>query len=124
MQYSALSSQSGTSALSTSVTHPKLGETKALERLQEALGWGKDSGSQTILTMLNQFTVRGPNGDHHCLVFELLGPSIATSMQNASIINDEFPAEFSHTTRSFHFLVQLLRTVSFIHTVRISQGGT
>lgn len=34
-------------------------------------------GSSCVMMMRNRFSIQGPNGNHNCLAYEVLGPSIA-----------------------------------------------
>lgn len=37
----------------------------------------KHPGSSCVLMLKDQFSIQGPNGNHDCLAYEVLGPSIA-----------------------------------------------
>ena len=70
--------------------------------------------------MLNWFVIRGPIGDHLCLVFDALGPSI-------SAIIDLSPMNLKPTARGFtgtgfplpmakRILRQILLGISYLHS--------
>ncbi|CAG2100514.1 unnamed protein product, partial [Medioppia subpectinata] len=42
-----------------------------------------DPFAQRVVQFLNHFKIRGPNGKHHCLVFEVLGDSLIKYMKNS-----------------------------------------
>jgi hypothetical protein len=71
-----------------------------------------------IVKMLDQFRHKGPNGNHLCVVTELLGPNLAY------LYNEQ---RLRVTKRPKHILaltVQLLTALSFIHEAGIAHGGT
>ncbi|KAI1173936.1 kinase-like domain-containing protein [Nemania sp. FL0916] len=48
----------------------------AISKLSEDNPGRNHPGRHHLVQMLDHFTVDGPNGTHHCLVLELLGPSV------------------------------------------------
>jgi serine/threonine protein kinase len=97
--------------------HPK--EIKLLRHLDEHAQANPWRGS--IVTMLDDFTVDGPNGRHLCCVSQVGGPSF-------SAIADS-PGETAGTRRLRAPLArrparQLAKVVSFMHDVGIVHGGT
>ncbi|KAK9477866.1 kinase-like domain-containing protein [Lipomyces japonicus] len=73
-----------------------------------------DLSGKFVLQLLDSFVHAGPNGDHQCLVFELLGPSIG------DVINRYIDAECDASMRFENETIlrisrQLLEAVAFIH---------
>ncbi|KAI4716975.1 kinase-like protein [Aureobasidium sp. EXF-10727] len=50
-------------------------------------GLTSESGQEHIMQLLDEFQHNGPNGVHDCLVFELLGPSVASVVERRSVDN-------------------------------------
>ena len=44
-------------------------------------------GSSCIMMLKDQFSIRGPNGNHVCLAYEVLGPSIASVREESADSN-------------------------------------
>lgn len=71
-----------------------------------------------IVQMLDYFTHKGPNGEHKCLVFELLGPSVAW------ILDKQFHAKVHfHPKTMIAISKQLLKAVKLIHDAGMCHGG-
>lgn len=75
-------------------------------------------GSQSISQLLDIFVHHGPNGAHCCLVFELLGPTLATVLQPYYKDNRHLRPE-----TVFKISKQLLRAIALIHQVGYAHGG-
>lgn len=80
-----------------------------------------------VVDLLDEFYIEGPNGRHHCLVLELLGPTLD------HVINSCLYVEFDETRTSDHRIgsevilrvsQQLLRTLASLHEKGIAHGGT
>lgn len=90
-------------------------EAENIERLAEK------QSSIYIVQLLDSFTHRGPNGDHQCLVFELLGPSVSRLL-----ITKEDKEEYDQRFRPetvFRMSTQLLKAVKSIHSAGMCHGG-
>lgn len=72
-----------------------------------------------IVQLLDEFSHQGPNGTHQCLVFELLGPSVAFVLEDYSISEEELEPEVI-----LRMSKQLLHATSFIHGAGLAHGGT
>lgn len=83
-------------------------------------------GAAHVISMLDWFVIRGPIGDHLCLVFEALGPSI-------SAILDLSPKNLKPTARGFtgtglplpmatRILRQILLGISYLHSKDVIHG--
>ncbi|KAL1962324.1 hypothetical protein VTN77DRAFT_9815 [Rasamsonia byssochlamydoides] len=82
-------------------------------------------GKQRLVELLDSFEHQGPNGTHLCLVFEVMGPSVAT-------IADRLPANIllSGTGQQSSFpmwmaksiLRQVLLGIDFLHLNNIAHG--
>ena len=84
------------------------------------LGWESSSGARPSFfpVMLDEFTIHGPNGNHRCLVTEVLGPSIGSLAEEDQSLY-MFPLAVVRKVA-----VQLAHAVSRIHECGIVHGGT
>ncbi|RFU35315.1 hypothetical protein B7463_g1024, partial [Scytalidium lignicola] len=75
-------------------------------------------GNKHIVQILDHFIHQGPNGDHQCLVFELLGPSV-------NMISEDYRAtgERLATNTIIRMSRQLLEAISFMHEAGLAHGG-
>ena len=87
-------------------------ELEALRGLQET------QASGYIVKLLDDFIHHGPNGCHQCIVFELLGPSVDTIVNDYRNVGDQLDPE-----TILRITTQLLRVVSCIHAVGCVHGG-
>lgn len=71
-------------------------------------------GRRHIVRLLDDFSHAGPNGTHSCLVFELLGPSVATVIEN----DGRLPGVL--TKRACK---EMLLAVDFLQEQNIGHGG-
>ncbi|OQE02758.1 hypothetical protein PENVUL_c039G07836 [Penicillium vulpinum] len=90
-----------------------------------------------IVELLDTFQLQGPNGIHHCLVFELLGPSLESTQQAYIEFNNyghyiEFDnTDFKELTnylgiecpRVLRIVTALFVALKFMHTWGICHGG-
>ena len=85
-----------------------------------SLGWGSASGGRPSFfpTVLDEFTIQGPNGNHRCLVTEVLGPSLR---KLAGEVDEFFPFPLEVAKK---IAVQLACAVSELHERGIVHGGT
>lgn len=74
--------------------------------------------SNYIVQLLDSFMHEGPNGDHQCLVFELLGPSVDKVLADYHENNDKLCPE-----TILRMSMQLLKAVKFIHNAGMCHGG-
>lgn len=82
------------------------------------LSGGEDEqGKQYILQLLNDFEFHGPNGVHRCIVAELLGPSLASD------IEDVYPSEIFPVPVSKSIIKQVAYGVRYLHRKGIVHGG-
>jgi serine/threonine-protein kinase SRPK3 len=73
----------------------------------------EDFDATRVVAPLDHFHVQGPNGDHLCLVFELLGPSIAAL--------SEFSNEYKIRPEKLRVLArQLIEALIHLHKVGVS----
>lgn len=73
--------------------------------------------SPHVMHMLDNFNLKGPNGTHHCLVFELLGPSVADTI-DARFSNGRLPGNLAKSIAK-----QVVSGVDFLHRQHIGHGG-
>ena len=111
-----LASQRRWVALKIKTAKPQLSrEAENIERLAEK------QSSIYIVQLLDSFTHRGPNGDHQCLVFELLGPSVSRLLITKED-KEGYDQKFRPET-VFRMSTQLLKAVKFIHSAGMCHGG-
>ena len=67
--------------------------------------------------MVDDFHVEGPNGTHHCLVFEVLGPSVPDT-KDARFSDGRLPGKLAKTIAK-----QVLSGLEFLHQEKIGHGG-
>lgn len=71
-----------------------------------------------IVRQLDEFVHHGPNGDHQCLVFELLGPSVGAVARDYREVGDQLDPEIILKIAN-----QMLEALSFIHKLGYAHGG-
>ena len=74
-------------------------------------------GCKHIVRLLDDFSHAVPNGTHPCLVFELLGPSVAT------IIEEIFPDSRLLGVPAKRVCKEMLLAVDFLQEQNIGHGG-
>ncbi|KAK4870999.1 hypothetical protein LT330_000236 [Penicillium expansum] len=91
----------------------------------------------SIVTMLDTFLIEGPNGTHHCLVLEFVGPSFESIEQSYINFNKyghylEFEnTKFKKSARYFEMgyfptnilTHRLLNAVQYMHSLGLCHGG-
>ncbi|KAL4911993.1 kinase-like domain-containing protein [Aspergillus aurantiobrunneus] len=96
-------------------------DSRVLRELQNLRHLEKHSqgslSSNYIVQLLDFFTHKGPNGDHQCLVFELLGPTVDKILVDYHENNDK---PFPETV--LRISTQLLKAVRFIHNAGMCHG--
>lgn len=99
-------------AESSTVACPELltNKLKALLSVQQCIGDSNDS----ICLPLDQFEIHGPNGDHLCFVYPVLGPSLAIGLSKAS----DDPA---HILMSI--CLRTVKAIDLLHSCGICHGG-
>lgn len=70
------------------------------------------------MQLLDSFSHKGPNGNHQCLVFELLGPSVDMVLADYHQVQDKFDPE-----TILRVSKQFLEAISFIHSAGMCHGG-
>ncbi|KFY92653.1 hypothetical protein V500_04103 [Pseudogymnoascus sp. VKM F-4518 (FW-2643)] len=70
-----------------------------------------------IVQLLDKFSHQGPNGTHQCLVFELLGPSVAYMIEDYYLDGVKLEPECI-----LRISEQLLQATSFIHGAGLAHG--
>ncbi|KAF8535342.1 hypothetical protein BDD12DRAFT_808653 [Trichophaea hybrida] len=63
-----------------------------------------------IISMLDEFKVKGLNGTHRCIVTELLGPSVAAVKECSDIDSTILPVNMGRP-----LVVQVAKSVAFLH---------
>ena len=74
----------------------------------------QDDISDSICLSLDQFTLHGPNGDHLCFVYPLLGPKSSRGLFNSSQNPDRVLRRLCY---------KLVQAVGFLHGQGICHGG-
>ena len=73
------------------------------------------TGGNYVLEMLDKFDIRGPNGNHQCIVLELLGPSLTTVLDD---LRGVLPLDVARKVS-----MQLAEGLSYLHASGIVHGG-
>lgn len=73
-------------------------------------------GQQFISSLLDNFSIRGPNGSHSCLITEILGPSV-------SEVKESFDCDLLPLDIARKVTVQLALGLADIHSCGIIHGG-
>ncbi|KAG8156637.1 hypothetical protein KVR01_013428 [Diaporthe batatas] len=78
----------------------------------------KDSSIQHVVRLLDSFVHAGPNGNHQCLVLELLGPSVGY------VVSCEYnePGERLEVAAILRITKQLLQALASLHKAGYAQG--
>ena len=79
---------------------------------------GTASGSEFVVTMLDEFGIRGPNGFHRCVVTDVLGPTVAAVKECSEL--DAFPLPLEIARRA---TFQCAKGLAFLHSQGIVHGG-
>jgi serine/threonine protein kinase len=74
---------------------------------------------KNVVRLLHSFVHAGLNGNHRCLVLELLGPSIGY------VVSNEYnePGERLEVDTILRITKQLLQALASLHTAGYAQGG-
>lgn len=80
--------------------------------------------AQHIARLLDSFELHGPNGIHNCLVFELMGPTVNTMIEELPQFK---PRKYGMKVRyppnmAKRILRQSLRAIKFLHDKKIAHG--
>lgn len=78
--------------------------------------------SRYLVRLLDGFSHQGPNGNHQCLVFELLGPTVDMVVSDYSNYDDR--EEWLDPDIVLRISEQLLNAVTFIHEAGYAHEGT
>lgn len=76
-----------------------------------------------IATMLDSFVHEGPNGSHHCLVSEFLGPSLDRFMREHEKHHYAKKLAMYNVGNIADMMHQVMEAVSFIHEAGMAHGG-
>jgi serine/threonine-protein kinase SRPK3 len=87
-------------------------EAQAIQSLQEK------RASSIIVKIIDSFIHKGPNGNHQCLVLELLGPTIDAVVADYGTLEDRLEPE-----TILKITKQLLQAVAFLHKALFAHGG-
>ena len=90
-------------------------ELEALSRLRVG---AEEPGKDCVVRLLDDFIHIGPNGEHQCIVTELLGPSLSSD------IEELYPTELFPPEISRAIIRQVTYAVRFLHRNNIVHGGT
>jgi serine/threonine protein kinase len=95
---------------------PNNRERRVLQALSESKST-LQSDQMHIMQLLDSFQHNGPNGVHDCLVFELLGPSVASVVEK-QCTSDRLPG---HVARKA--CKELGLALAVLHRQEIGHGG-
>jgi serine/threonine-protein kinase SRPK3 len=73
-------------------------------------------GGHFIVSLLDEFEITGPNGPHHCIVTELLGPSIRDVKRCSQLHYTRLPAPIGRRAKA----VAYLHSHGIVHAGRLS----
>jgi len=91
-------------------------ELEVLKHLQDRFD-ENENGNQYVVRMLDHFDHQGPNGLHRCIITELLGPSLASNIEE--LYDDEiFPPEIAK-----RFVFQVAMGIKYLHKRNVVHGG-
>jgi serine/threonine protein kinase len=84
----------------------------------------KDFDSNFVLLSLDSFVLEGPNGKHHCLVADPMGPSISAVLNAPPEFYDPLnpPTQRFPTPRNKSFLRNILCGLKFLHNNNVVHG--
>ena len=90
------------------------------------LNTGFHDGAAHVISMLNAFILLGPNGNHLCLVFEALGPSVSDMLEFTPEYWTPTPRGFSSSRfplwMSKRILRHILLGISYLHANHVIHG--
>lgn len=106
---------------------PKLSEESPKLSILQSLAKRCPAGlsSKYIIQLLDEFLHEGPNGTHQCLVFELLGPTLANISNlyhHRYSYKPEEPLEFEPET-IVNLSMQILQGLDCLHEMGYANGG-
>lgn len=92
--------------------------------LKHLAGSAPTEGQRHVTQLLNEFEHQGPNGTHRCLVFEPMGPSVNTMVEELPQFN---PRKFGMKIRyplpmARSILKQSLQALVFLHANGVGHG--
>lgn len=88
---------------------------QVLSRLRDGV---EEPGKECVVRFLDHFVHIGPNGEHHCIVTELLGPRLSSD------IEELYPTEIFPATISRAIIRQIADAVRFLHRNHIVHRGS
>ncbi|CAI7654500.1 unnamed protein product [Penicillium bialowiezense] len=98
--------------------------TTELRILRHIMEVAPEEGSRYITRLLDEFEHRGPNGLHKCLVFEPMGPSVNTMVEELPQFNPRKPGMKVRYSPQMakSILKQSLLALAFLHEHGIAHG--
>ncbi len=100
------------------------GSTTELQILRHITDVAPAEGARYITQLLGEFEHRGPNGTHKCLVFEPMGPSVNTMVEELPWFKPRkrgmkirYPPQMARS-----ILKQSLQALAFLHENGIAHG--
>lgn len=97
----------------------ELNQSRELQSLRALTKSKANSSSEHIVYLIDDFIHKGPNGDHQCLVFELLGPTVDIEVACAHSGNGRIDTDTIVRISS-----QMLKALAFMHKAGYAHGGT
>jgi serine/threonine protein kinase len=76
-------------------------------------------GSSCIMMLKDQFSLQGPNGNHDCLAYEVLGPSIALVREESTGLNTTAYLTLSCARK---IIYRVLLGLDYMHSVGLVHG--
>nr|AFO69294.1 serine protein kinase [Epichloe gansuensis] len=100
------------------------GQANEVRILRHIAGAAPAEGQRHITQLLGEFEHRGPNGTHKCLVFEPMGPSVNTMVEELPQFNPRrremkvrYPPDMAKS-----ILKQSLQALAFLHSNGVAHG--
>ena len=75
-------------------------------------------GSEFILQLIDEFEHTGPNGVHHCIISEVLGPPLSSDLEEL-YPDERYPIGMAKRISS-----QIARGLEYLHSCGVVHGGT
>lgn len=76
------------------------------------------TGQECLVEFLDDFRVEGPNGNHQCIVTEVVGPSIAEDVEEIYNDGELYPIDIAKK-----LITQVTRGVAYLPSYGVVHGG-
>ena len=103
----------------------KASDTEREPNILKALNEGDSQhpGKTHIMMLRHDFIHKGPNGTHRCLIFDVMGPSVASMVENFPIESKPFQRKVRYPLwMAKSILRQTLLGLDYMHSRKIAHG--